>query len=91
MLSGSVFVISGAGTGLGAAVATELGRHGATVIVTDLGTSVFGERRSEKPATKTAAAVKAAGGVATVHCGDITLTSYARSALADTGERQRGR
>lgn len=83
MLSESVFAICGAGRGLGEATAIELGRHGATVIVNDLGTSLSGDGRDEEPAQQTVRAIENAGGTATAHCGDVASMSYAEELVSD--------
>ena len=45
MLDDKIAIVTGAAHGIGRGHALELARHGATVIVADLGTSVRGEGR----------------------------------------------
>ena len=86
MLDDEVFIVAGGGRGIGEATAVELGRHGASVVVNDLGTSLGGEGRDEEPAATTARAVREAGGAATTHLGDVTDFDYVGSLVADAVE-----
>jgi 3-oxoacyl-[acyl-carrier protein] reductase len=83
MLSDKTVVVTGAGHGVGEAVAIELGRYGANVVANDLGTSPEGEGSDPGPARETADAVRAAGGDAIAHHGDASSMEYAESLLAD--------
>ena len=83
MLSDKVCVVAGGGRGIGEAVAVELGRQGATVVVNDLGSSVHGEGESEEPAKETVAAVGEAGGTGMAHFGDIASLDYTESLVDD--------
>ena len=84
MLSDKVCVVAGGGRGIGEAVAVELGRAGATVVVNDLGSSVHGEGESERPAKATVEAVNEAGGDGRAHFGDITSLDYTEQLVEDT-------
>jgi len=85
-LDEKVFVVAGGGRGLGEATAIELGRHGGTVVVNDLGVSLSGEDESAEPAETTAEAVREAGGEATAHLGDVSSFEYTADLVADTIE-----
>jgi NAD(P)-dependent dehydrogenase (short-subunit alcohol dehydrogenase family) len=86
MLEDKVCIVTGAGQGLGEAVATELGSYGATVVVNDLGTSMSGEGISEEPAAETAEEIRENGGEAMAHFGDVSDLEYTESLVADTLE-----
>jgi NAD(P)-dependent dehydrogenase (short-subunit alcohol dehydrogenase family) len=70
-LDGQVVLVTGAGRGLGRAYALDLARHGAKVIVNDLGGSVSGEGSDETPAQQVVSEIKAMGGEAVANAGDV--------------------
>jgi 2-deoxy-D-gluconate 3-dehydrogenase len=76
-LDNKVALVTGAATGLGAAIATALAQAGATV-------AVHGNRR---PADDTAAAINAAGGKALAFQADLSSTSGAQSLFSQTKEK----
>lgn len=86
MLTDNVYVVTGAGHGIGRAAAVELGRRGATVVANDLGTTADGEGSSPEPVNETARAVREAGGEATAHFGDVASMAYTESLVEDTVE-----
>jgi NAD(P)-dependent dehydrogenase (short-subunit alcohol dehydrogenase family) len=64
MLKDKVAVVTGAGGGIGRGIALLFAKHGAKVVVNDLGGSGTGEGRDTTPADKVVAEIVAAGGIA---------------------------
>jgi NAD(P)-dependent dehydrogenase (short-subunit alcohol dehydrogenase family) len=69
---GRVCIVTGAGRGLGHEYALSLARHGARVVVNDLGGSRDGAGRDTGPAAEVVAEITAAGGEATANADDIS-------------------
>ena len=81
LLEGRTALITGAGHGIGQAHALELARHGASVVVNDLGTSVSGEG-SGRDAEKVVDAIVATGGSAVADYGDVGNEADAEAMVA---------
>jgi len=62
MLEGRVVLVTGGGRGIGREHCLELARHGAAVVVNDLGVGVHGEAAGESPADEVVARIEEAGG-----------------------------
>lgn len=73
-----VVVVTGAGRGIGRAIALLMAEHGAKVVVNDPGVSVSGESGSERPADQVVAEILAAGGQAVVSTDSVAEWSSAQ-------------
>jgi NAD(P)-dependent dehydrogenase (short-subunit alcohol dehydrogenase family) len=85
-LDGAVCVVAGGGNGLGEAAVQELADHGARLVVNDLGTGVDGEGADPTVAEAVAADVRAAGGEAVAHAGDVSDFGAAEDLIATAVE-----
>jgi NAD(P)-dependent dehydrogenase (short-subunit alcohol dehydrogenase family) len=61
-VEGKTVIVTGAGRGIGRDIALLMARHGANVVVNDLGVSLTGEAGGDSPARETAAEISAQGG-----------------------------
>ncbi|MGH8785473.1 MAG: SDR family oxidoreductase [Cupriavidus necator] len=66
MLAGKVAAVTGAGRGIGREIALLMARHGASVVVNDVGASLNGEATGEDPAQELVGTIRAEGGAAIV-------------------------
>jgi NAD(P)-dependent dehydrogenase (short-subunit alcohol dehydrogenase family) len=69
---GRVCIVTGAGRGLGRAYARSLARHGARVVVNDVGASREGTGSDQGPAGEVVAEIRADGGEAVVNGDDVS-------------------
>ncbi|HEX3899742.1 MAG TPA: SDR family NAD(P)-dependent oxidoreductase [Mycobacteriales bacterium] len=83
LLEGRVAIVTGAGHGIGRGHALELAKHGATVVVNDLGTSVRGEGEG-RDAEVVAEIIKARGGAAVANFADIGDEAQVSALVDDT-------
>jgi 3-oxoacyl-[acyl-carrier protein] reductase len=74
-LDGRVAIVTGAGRGIGRAIALKLAGEGARVVVSDL---------DGEPAAETAGAVRELGGEAEIFVGDVTSADYPDALVAHT-------
>ncbi|MFE2985732.1 SDR family NAD(P)-dependent oxidoreductase [Streptomyces sp. NPDC059262] len=72
MLEGRVVVVTGGGRGIGRAHCLELARHGATVVVNDLGVGLAGDDVGESPADEVVAEIVKSGGQAVADTASVT-------------------
>ncbi|WP_405474299.1 SDR family oxidoreductase [Streptomyces canus] len=76
---GRVVVVTGAGRGLGRAHALAFAAEGARLVVNDLGVGLDGTPAPDNPASLVAEEIRAAGGEAVAHGGDIATADGAAS------------
>ncbi|MCB1270942.1 MAG: SDR family oxidoreductase [Microthrixaceae bacterium] len=86
MLDGKVAIVTGAGHGIGRGHAMELAKHGATVVVNDLGGSVTGEGTG-RDADLTVDIINERGGNAVANYADVSDPEQAEAMIAQaTGD-----
>lgn len=73
ILEGKVVIVTGAGGGIGRAIARAAGAAGGKVIVNDIGGGLDGEGHSETPGAETVSMIRDAGGEAAL-CADTVST-----------------
>lgn len=71
MVEGKVVVVTGAGGGIGREIALLMARHGARVVVNDVGASLSGEVQEEGAADKVVAEIAAQGGEAAANTDSV--------------------
>ena len=89
-LDGKVAAITGAGGGIGRALAKAMAAQGAAIVANDLGTTLAGDRASTSPANDVVAEIKAAGGKAAPNLMDIS-TMEGGKGLVDQAVKEFGK
>jgi NAD(P)-dependent dehydrogenase (short-subunit alcohol dehydrogenase family) len=83
LLNGKVVAITGAGRGIGRALALECASQGAQVVVNDFGGSLAGEGTDKGPAYSVVSEIEAAGGKAVPNLANVADPQGASSIVED--------
>jgi NAD(P)-dependent dehydrogenase (short-subunit alcohol dehydrogenase family) len=84
MLQGKVVIVTGAGNGIGAEIAKLAAKHGASVVVNDVGVSTSGEGRDPGVAQGVVDEIRKAGGKAAPSIRNVADWDEAHAIVQDT-------
>jgi len=87
LLEGKVALVTGGGRGVGRGIALALAEAGAKVVINDLGATLDGQASGEQPAEEVAAAIRAAGGEASIDGGSVADWNAAHKMVEGAVER----
>ena len=87
MLQGKAIAVTGAGRGIGREIALLAARHGAKVVVNDVGASLSGEGGDEGPAESVVTEIRNAGGEAAASTASVADPAGAESIVTLAVER----
>jgi NAD(P)-dependent dehydrogenase (short-subunit alcohol dehydrogenase family) len=90
LLKGKVVLVTGAGRGVGRAIALEAARQGAAVAVNDLGVALDGSGQDAGPAQQVVAEIEAMGGRAIALTKSVASWNDAHEMVAETVDRLGG-
>ncbi len=82
LVEGKVVVVTGAGRGIGRAIAMLMAAEGAKVVVNDIGVSLAGEATAEKPADEVVSEIRKAGGEAVANFDSVSDWNGAHRIIA---------
>ena len=86
LLDGRVAIVTGAGRGVGRAYALMLAKHGAKVVVNDLGATASGVGEDQTPAEEVVSEIQRQGGEAVVNTSDVSDWAGAQAMIAQAIE-----
>jgi len=81
LMKDKVVLVTGAGRGIGRAMAIMMAEHGAKVVVNDLGAGVGGEVTGESPAEEVVATIREAGGEAVINGDNVANVDGAEAMI----------